>query len=265
MLSSRNSTDKLVEGHKAVAAAESLQSCPTLCDPTDGSPPGTPVAGILQARTQEWVAIFLSNAWKWKVKVKSLSCVRFSNPMDHSLPGSSVHGIFQARVLEWDREGWILTNTNQAGVTVWLLPLTLFSRKNAVILQMEIYLDKHWRWIPSCPTPQPQICTEGWESARGHFASSHWGSEKERNTPQGILDVRAIWPWHLSLVRSQGGWALADWPGRSLLLPISWSHVLCQIIWLSGKGKKKNVSDDPVCLMTCLGTVQKLSKNFLSQ
>ena len=60
----------------AAAAAKSLQSCPTLCDPIDSSPPGSPVPGILQARTLEWVATSFSNAWKWKVKVKSLSCVR---------------------------------------------------------------------------------------------------------------------------------------------------------------------------------------------
>ena len=58
------------------AAAKSLQLCPTLCDPIDSSPPGSPVPGILQARTVEWVAISFSNAWKWKVKVKSLSRVR---------------------------------------------------------------------------------------------------------------------------------------------------------------------------------------------
>ena len=57
-------------------SAKSLQSCPTLCDPIDGSPPGSPVPGILQARTLEWVAISFSNAWKWKVKVKSLSPVQ---------------------------------------------------------------------------------------------------------------------------------------------------------------------------------------------
>ena len=57
------------------AAAKSLQSCPTLCNPINGSPPGSPVPGILQARTLEWVAISFSNAWKWKVKVKSLSHV----------------------------------------------------------------------------------------------------------------------------------------------------------------------------------------------
>ena len=55
------------------AAAKSLQSCRTLCNPIDGSPPGSPVPGILKARTLEWVAISFSNAWKWKVKVKSLS------------------------------------------------------------------------------------------------------------------------------------------------------------------------------------------------
>ena len=59
----------------AAAAAKSLQSCLTLCDPRDGSPPGSPVPGILQARTLEWVAISFSNAGKWKVKVKSLSRV----------------------------------------------------------------------------------------------------------------------------------------------------------------------------------------------
>ena len=60
----------------ATAAAKSLQLCPTLCDPIDSSPPGSPVPGILQARTLEWVAISFSNAWKWKVKVKLLSHVQ---------------------------------------------------------------------------------------------------------------------------------------------------------------------------------------------
>ena len=60
----------------AAAAAKSLQSCLTLCDPIDGLPPGSSIPGILQARTLEWVAISFSNAWKWKVKVKSLRRVR---------------------------------------------------------------------------------------------------------------------------------------------------------------------------------------------
>ena len=60
----------------AAAAAKSLQSCPTLCNPIGGSPPGSTVPGILQARTLEWVAISFSNAWEWKVKAKLLSSVR---------------------------------------------------------------------------------------------------------------------------------------------------------------------------------------------
>ena len=63
-------------GNAAAVAAKSLQSCLTLCNPIDGSPPGSPIPGILQARTLEWVAISFSNAWKWKVKVKSLIRVR---------------------------------------------------------------------------------------------------------------------------------------------------------------------------------------------
>ena len=67
---------KFLNSSYAAAAAKSLQSCPSLCNPKDGSPPGSPVPGIFQARTLEWVAIAFSNAWKWKVKVKSLSRAR---------------------------------------------------------------------------------------------------------------------------------------------------------------------------------------------
>ena len=85
------------------AAVKSLQSCPTLCDPIDGSPPGSPIPGILQARTDTGVGChFLLQC----IKVKSESevaqpCLTRSDPRDCSLPGSSVHGIFQARVLPW--------------------------------------------------------------------------------------------------------------------------------------------------------------------
>ena len=75
----------------AAAAAESLQSCPTLCNPIDSSPPGSTAPGILQARTLEWVAISFSNAWKWNMKVKSLSRVRlFATPWTaaHQAPPS---------------------------------------------------------------------------------------------------------------------------------------------------------------------------------
>ena len=84
----------------AAAAAKSLQLCPTLCDPIDGSPPGSPTPGILQGRTLEWVAISFSNAWKWKVKGKLLSHVWLL-----ATPWTAAHqappGIVQGRVMEW--------------------------------------------------------------------------------------------------------------------------------------------------------------------
>ena len=88
----------LLERKVMTNLAKSLQSCPTLCDPIDGSPPGSPIHGILQARTLEWVAISFSSAWKWKVKGKSLSCVRllatpwtiaYQAPPSMDFPGKS--------------------------------------------------------------------------------------------------------------------------------------------------------------------------------
>ena len=80
-IKSRETSSEMPYLSAAAAAAKSLQLCPTLCDPIDSSPPGSPGPGILQARTLEWVAISFSNAWKWKVKVKSLSRVRlFETP-----------------------------------------------------------------------------------------------------------------------------------------------------------------------------------------
>ena len=81
----------VIRPDSGAAAAKSLQSCPTLCDPIDSSPPGSAIPGILQGRTLEWVAISSSNARKWKVKVKSLSRVRlFATPWTaaHQAPPS---------------------------------------------------------------------------------------------------------------------------------------------------------------------------------
>ena len=71
-----SSASPLLETWRDIYAAKSLQLCPTLCNPIDGSPQGSPVPGILQARTLELVAISFSKAWKWKVKVKSLRDIR---------------------------------------------------------------------------------------------------------------------------------------------------------------------------------------------
>ena len=83
------------------ADAKSLQSCPTLCVPRDGSPPGSHPWDF-PGKNTEWVAISFSNAWKVKSESEiAQSCPTLGNPMDSSLPGSSAHGIFQASVLEW--------------------------------------------------------------------------------------------------------------------------------------------------------------------
>ena len=86
----------------AAAAAKSLQLCSTPCDPIDGSPPGSPILGILQAKNTGMGCHFLLQCMKVKSESEvAQSCLTLSHPMDCSLPGSSIHGIFQARVLEW--------------------------------------------------------------------------------------------------------------------------------------------------------------------
>ena len=87
----------MLDQEAIAAAAASLQSCPTLCDPVDGSPPGSAIPGILQARTLEWVAISFFNTC---MHAKSLQlCPTLCDPMDCSLPDSSVHGILQVKIL----------------------------------------------------------------------------------------------------------------------------------------------------------------------
>ena len=107
-------------GGGLAAAAKSLQSCPTLCDPIDGSPPGSPVPGILQAIILEWAAISFSNAWKWKVKVKSLSRVRLlATPWTaaHQAPPSM--GFSRQRVLEWGAIWQNYINEESEGGPPW--------------------------------------------------------------------------------------------------------------------------------------------------
>ena len=88
-------------GPHAAAAAESLQSCLTLCNPIDGSPPGCPSLGF--SRQEHWSGLPFPSPMHESESESEVtqSCLTLSDPMDCSLPGSSVHGIFQARVLEW--------------------------------------------------------------------------------------------------------------------------------------------------------------------
>ena len=103
-----------LNGHVATATAKSLQSCLTLCDPINGSPPGSPIPGILQARLPGLGCHFLLQCMKVKSESEVVqSCLTLSDPMDCSVPGSSAYGIFQARVLEW---GAITFSTTDMGL-----------------------------------------------------------------------------------------------------------------------------------------------------
>ena len=105
---------------QARRAAKSLQSCPTLCYPIDGSPPGSPVPGILQARTLEWVAIAFSNAWKWKVKVKSLSRVWLLDSVAYNPESSKMHTVStEPYDFLWSSFLGALVNTLHRDHSVW--------------------------------------------------------------------------------------------------------------------------------------------------
>ena len=136
----------------AAAAAKSLQSCPTLCNPMYGSPPGSTLPGILQARTLERVAISISNARKVKSESEvAQSCLNLCDLVDSSLPGSSVHGIFQARVLEW------------SAIAFSAHPPYMFSKENLPVLLPEKKKKKN--------TPMDSLWSQG------------------RTTPQHILQA----------------------------------------------------------------------------
>ena len=106
----------MVNAHAAAAAAKLLQSCPTLCHPRDGSPPGSPSLGF--SRQARWMGChFLLQGMKVKNESEvTQSCPTPSNPMDCRLPGSSIHGICQARVLEWQ---WHWSESNFLEVDKW--------------------------------------------------------------------------------------------------------------------------------------------------
>ena len=111
--------------------AKSFQSCPTLCNPVDGSPPGSAVPRFIQARTLDWVAISFSSEWKWKVKVKSLSCVQLLvTPSTAVYQAPPIHGIFQARVLEWGVIAYIY---------IWKIYIYIYIFIYSSILSSDIY------------------------------------------------------------------------------------------------------------------------------
>ena len=171
----------------AAAAAKSLQSCSPLCNPLDSSPV-SPIPGILQARTLDWVAISFSNAWKWKVKVKSLSrvqllatpwtvayqappsmafsaaaaaakslqlCPTLCDPIDGSPPGSPVPEILQARTLEWVAisfsNAWKWKVKVKSLIHAWLL-VTPWTAAHQAPLSMGFSRQEYWSGVP-LPSP----------------------------------------------------------------------------------------------------------------
>ena len=147
----------------AAAAAKSLQSCPTLCDPIDGSPPGSPVPGILQARTLEWVAISFSSAWKWKVKVKSLSRVRL-----FATPWTAAHQAPPSMGFSW-QEHWNgvplpspwVQNAGDANLrlslpthSLWILDKWFLFRTSALTTEkngVSLCSEAQWVWLFATP------------------------------------------------------------------------------------------------------------------
>ena len=163
----------------AAAAAKSLQSCPTLCDPMDSSPPGSPLPRSLQARTLEWVAISYSSARKWKVKVKLLSCIRlFSTPWTAAYQAPLSMGFSRSYLLLCNKLHSNLAAWNSiyffticgSGIREWLSwgVLTVFHEVVVKMLAAVI-----WRF--------------GWDW-RIHFA--HMAVGKRLFSPAGLLHRR---------------------------------------------------------------------------
>ena len=157
--------------YTAAASAKSLQSCPTLCDPIDGSPLGSSVPGILQARIVEWVAISFSSAWKWKVTVKSLSHVWLLRP----------HGLQPTRLLlPWDFPG------KSTGVGCHA-----FSEKRYCPFQ-SYALKTFWYRFPNCPLERLYQFKEGWELKNWCFPTVVL--EKTLESPSNCKEIKPVNP-----------------------------------------------------------------------
>ena len=134
----------------AAAAAKSLQSCPTLCNPMDCSPPGSWIHGVFQARVLEWGAISFSNAWKWKVKVKSLSRVRLL-----ATPWTIVHQASESMGFS-RQEYWIGV---PLASPIWIISSVQFSSvqfsHSVMSNSLRPHESQHAR--PLCPSPTPGV------------------------------------------------------------------------------------------------------------
>ena len=171
----------------SAAAAKSLQLCPALCDPIDSSPPGSAVPGILQARTLEWVAISFSNVGKWKVKVKSLSCVRlFTTPWTAAYQAPPSMGFSR-------QEYW-------SGVPLPSLSQRTPRRHRYGRFSPRVSNEKQqWFWnsVPEVERLKLLSITE--------FVVICWGTQRKQiHTVLELLILKASWPTHLCCEHSLG-------------------------------------------------------------
>ena len=169
------------------AAAKLLQSCPTLCDPIDGSPPGSPIPGILQARTLEWVAVSFPNAWKWKVKAKSFSRVRlFATPWAAAYQAPPSMGF--SRQEYWS--GVLISlklilyflqinSQNWNCWTVWkFFFFKIYLQYCVGFCQISIWISRRYTYVPSLPPLSPSypswLLQSPSLSSLSYTANSHW-------------------------------------------------------------------------------------------
>ena len=206
-------------GPPAAAAAKSLQSCSTLCDPIEGRPPGSPVPGILQARTLEWVAISFSNAWKWKVKVKSLSRIRlFATPWTAAYQAPLPMGF--SRQEYWS--GMPLPS-----------PLDLLSNRKKTKLCFTWFLYnflclsylKIWNAFGitySFENTMKLVGPLSWKMCMGQFCSDFGGlvtwplRQTRSENPCGV----AAWPSHTATIQASPG--IPEWPSWTSRSWVAW-------------------------------------------
>ena len=195
------------------AAAKLLQSCPTLCNPIDGSPPGFPVPGILQARTLEWVASSFSNAWKWKVKVKLLSRARFlATPWTAAYQAPLSMGF--SRQKYWSRvplpsPGHCWGHLYQMAISEKEAKSTVQPYSKSVSWRVaRSELSKVFRKCVMCVIPPSSVCTECILSVNLEFV---WIATRWRGkTANGVLPARLFLGWDAWGVKymNQGTWCL---------------------------------------------------------
>ena len=169
----------------AAAAAKSLQSCPTLCDPIDGSPPGSPVPGILQARTLEWVAISISHAWKWKMKVKSFRRIRPSaTPWTaaHQAPpsmGFSRQEYWSGVPLPSPYGGWSYINSYMFYLIFFFLSSLLHFYPSFInnLVVARVLLRLRWEYSQ---IKIPMLCYSNWFLYHVHWRQQSFTWTKER-------------------------------------------------------------------------------------